>query len=69
MYYGLYIKIGRRFIRVDTTTGYTIDTAKVQFRYLILALTDKGIDYYLRELPRVKLIDIKARDRRYLKSD
>lgn len=66
MYYGLFVRVGHAFIRVDTTTGYTIDTAKVRFAHLIRILGEKAV---LRPLPPVKLIDIKAKDRRYAKND
>lgn len=61
MYYGLFIKIGHRFIRVDTTTGYTEETAKIQFRHLIASLTEKGVKSVLRKLKPVKQISLKDR--------
>lgn len=59
MYYGLFIKSGNRFIRVDTTTGYTLETAKVKFRDLIAKLNAANVSYYLRKLPPVKQIQVK----------
>lgn len=62
MYYGLFIKVGHRFVRVDTTTGYTIDTAKEKFKPLIAVLGGKAV---LRPLSPIKLIDSCVADRKY----
>ena len=65
MYYGLFIRVGHRIIRVDTTTGYTIDTARQRFAPLMIALEGKG---FLRKLPAVKQVDERIADRRYVKT-
>lgn len=65
MYYGLFLRVGHTYVRVDTTTGYTIDTAKEKFRHLMLILGSKAV---LRPLPPVKLIDVKKADKKYAKT-
>lgn len=66
MYYGLFVRIGHRLIRVDTTTGYTLDTAKEKFKHLMQILGSKAV---LRPLPPVKQIDVKKADRKYARSE
>ena len=68
MYYGLFVRVGHRLIRVDTTTGYTIDTAKRMIAPLIATLTAKGLRTQLRELPPVKQIVVNQKDKRYAKT-
>ena len=66
MYYGLFMKVGRRWVRVDTTTGYTYDTAKKLFAPLIQALS--GCTTELRRLPPVKQIVVNKEDKRYART-
>lgn len=66
MYYGLFLRVGHTFVRVDTTTGFTYDTAKERFAHLKRILGEKAV---LRKLPPVKQIDIRKADRRYAKSE
>lgn len=68
MYYGLFARQGHKFIRIDTTTGYTLDTARQRFSHLIVALLDAGVKPLLRPLPPVKLIDARVADRKYAKT-
>lgn len=65
MYYGLFVKMGRKFIRVDQTTGYTLETAKKVFAAQLLTLGSYG---HLRLLPPVKQIVINKKDRQYAKT-
>lgn len=67
MYYGLFIKVSRNLIRVDTTTGYTEETAKVKFAGLMKQLRDKGVTPILRKLPPVKQISVT--DKGYARND
>lgn len=65
MYYGLFIRVGHKLIRVDTTTGYTYDTARRMFAPLIASLGGCGI---LRKLPPVKPIEAYPADKKYAKT-
>jgi len=67
-YYGLFIRVNRTLIRVDTTTGYTYDTAKVRFAPLLLTLRDRGFNPELRSLRPVKQVDAWSADRKYAKT-
>lgn len=64
MYYGLFIRVNRQLIRVDTTTGYTLDTAKQKFKHLMLALPQT----FLKALPPVKQIDPFVADKKYART-
>lgn len=65
MYYGLFIRVDHKLVRVDTTTGFTLETAKVRFAPLILALDGRGL---LRQLPPVKQIDAFSADKKYART-
>lgn len=68
MHYGLFVKHGRTYIRIDATTGYTEETAKKVFRPLIQALEATGVKPILRKLPPVKQIDVAAKDKQYART-
>jgi hypothetical protein len=68
MYYGLFVKVDKRWLRVDTTTGYTLETARVKFLPLVLALRGKGIEPEFRLLRPVKAIDPYVADKKYAKT-
>lgn len=69
MYYGLFTKVGHKFIRVDRTTGYTLDTAKRMFQPLIATLRESGLKAELRKLPPVKQINPYTADAKYARSE
>lgn len=68
MYYGLFIRVGHKLVRVDRTTGFTLETAKKEFANLVTQLMEKGFTPLFRPLRPVKLIDIRTADRKYAKS-
>lgn len=68
MYYGLFIRVGHKYVRVDTTHGYTIDTARHEFRHLVQLLVDSGVQPHFRPLPPVKQVDPYTADHKYAKT-
>ena len=67
-YYGVFVKLGRKYIRIDTTTGYTLETAKEKFRPIVLALLEKGLKAEFRLLQPVPLTDAWSSDKKYAKT-
>lgn len=68
MYFGLFVKVRNSWLRVDTTTGYTLDTAKERFKGLAALLISKGLRAELRKLPSVKLVEPFAKDKFYART-
>lgn len=68
MYYGLFTRVGGSYVRIDTTTGYTLETAKREFAPLVKMLLAAGFRPVFRKLPPVKQIDPYTADKKYAKT-
>lgn len=68
MYYGLFVRVDGAWLRVDTTRGFTLETAKREFAALAAALREHNIPFEYRKLPRVKQIDVRGPDRKYART-
>lgn len=68
MYYGLFVRVGQKFVRVDGTTGYTLETAQTQFAPLMRMLRARNVEPVLKKLPPVRQLDPYSADKKYAKT-
>lgn len=68
MYYGLFVRANGTWLRVDTSTGYTLETAKRELAREVAAFIVNGVPYAFRKLPPVKPTDDRGPDRKYAKT-